>query len=369
MRSESDKPPYISFVAVSRNDDHGGNLLERMQLFVSSLFHQCQRHRLRSELILVDWNPPLERPKLAEALSWPQTGGLCRVRIIEVPGEIHSRFEHSARLPLFQMIGKNVAIRRSHGKFVTATNVDILFSDELIEFLAARQLERDKLYRIDRHDIPVAVPPGTSIHEKLSYCRDHVIRIHQRNGTIVFSDENDSDPGVDSGLEKNLVYYLTKPLKPIHIFAPVRWGLSGCRKLVNRFVDLVKLHTNASGDFTLMSRDNWDAIRGYSEFEMYSFHIDSLLCYAASLDGVEEVILEDPMRIYHMEHSLGSGWQPGTGGELLRVKLEKSGIRTLSDLELKGLVALMWLAGSPKLYNRTDGWGLADENLPETEPA
>ena len=60
------------------------------------------------------------------------------------------------------MIAKNVGIRRARGQFILATNIDILFSDELAEYLATRRLEHGRMYRIDRHDamsdVPVDVP-------------------------------------------------------------------------------------------------------------------------------------------------------------------------------------------------------------------
>src|SRR5271163_2327585 len=132
--------PYLSVVVASRNDDHGGNLLDRMQAFVNGLMQQCCRHELDAELIIVEWNPPPDRPRLAEALRWPDTNGHCRVRIIEVPAALHQRFQNADRLPLFQMIAKNVGIRRARGRFVLATNIDILFSDELMAHIAAEQL-------------------------------------------------------------------------------------------------------------------------------------------------------------------------------------------------------------------------------------
>ena len=52
--------PYISVVATSRNDDHGGNMLRRMQIFVNAWIEQCRRHDLASELLLVEWNPPAD---------------------------------------------------------------------------------------------------------------------------------------------------------------------------------------------------------------------------------------------------------------------------------------------------------------------
>ena len=70
------------------------------------------------------------------------------------------------------------------------------------------------------------------------------------------------------------------------------------------------LHTNGCGDFTLMSLEDWLDLRGYPEFDMYSMHLDSVLCYSAHNCGIVEEVLEAPMRIYHIEHSAGSGWTP-----------------------------------------------------------
>ena len=42
MRSE----PYISFIVTARNDDHGGSLLRRMQIFVTSLLEQAEKTTL-----------------------------------------------------------------------------------------------------------------------------------------------------------------------------------------------------------------------------------------------------------------------------------------------------------------------------------
>ena len=82
--------PQLSVVVVSRNDDHGGNLLERMQLFVTGWLEQAKRHGLSSELVIVEWNPLPDRPGLGQVLEWPKGDGPCSVRIIEVPPELHS---------------------------------------------------------------------------------------------------------------------------------------------------------------------------------------------------------------------------------------------------------------------------------------
>ncbi len=181
------REPYLSVVVTARNDDHGGNLLGRMQAFVNGWLNQARRHSIPSELIIVEWNPPQDRPRLVQALRWPAETGPCAVRIIEVPPELHARYAHGAALPLYQMIGKNVGIRRARGRFVLATNIDILFSSELVEFFAKQQLDSGRMYRMDRHDVMSDVPVDADPEEQLAYCREHVIRIHRRGGSFSVS--------------------------------------------------------------------------------------------------------------------------------------------------------------------------------------
>lgn len=338
--------PYLSIVAASRNDNHGGDLHRRMQVFVTALLEQCRRHQVDSELILVEWNPPADRPKLAQALEWPKEAGPCQVRIIEVPPELHRRYRHSDRLPLFQMIAKNVGIRRARGDFVLATNIDILFSDELMQFIASRGLRRDRMYRIDRWDVTADVPDGRPVAEQLEFCKTHVLRISERFGT------------------RNMA---TGRVSNVH------WRLSRREKLVEAFQERfcpqrlklpVALHTNACGDFTMMAAERWASVRAYPEFELYSMHIDGLLCWMAHHDGTLEEVLPDPMRTYHIEHASGSGFTP-EGVNSLYGRLDAAGIGRLDWPAVRDWALHMRRTRKPIIFCNSD-WGLADENLPET---
>lgn len=181
--------PYLSLVVTARNDDHGGNLLHRMQAFAGCWIAQARRFGIPSELIIVEWNPPPDRPRLAEVLQWPRDFGPCQVRFIEVPPELHRTFKHAEALPLYQMLGKNVGLRRARGRFVLATNIDILFSDELARFLSEQRLAPGRMYRIDRHDAKSDVPTDAPLAEQLEYCRTHLIRVNVREGTYNVSPE------------------------------------------------------------------------------------------------------------------------------------------------------------------------------------
>lgn len=541
--------PYLSVVATARNDDHGGNLLGRMQAFVSGWIAQSNRYRLSSELIIVEWNPTPDRPRLREALQWPEQRTYCDVRLLEVSPELHRRYRHGDALPLYQMIAKNAGIRRARGRFILATNIDILFSDELVAFLAERRLECGRMYRIDRHDVDAGVPDGT-IESQLEYCRNHLLRINTREGTFPVSRDVLKAPRADitvsesgirfgggwyppeqhtgSGLFRwarhEAEIYLNPPprqkpdrdvflsidLEPgpgmaqqplslellengialgsarmerrskLRIAFPAatteqkllfrvhggghvldqdprvlnfrvfscQWGsgremkgLSGrgrrwkiepmglWRRALNfrndlgilaerliedgpiatftvavsapmkraaaAYIRLARLtgmpplalriptataesswpqdaghppllHTNACGDFTLLSREDWFALRAYPEFDVFSMNLDSVFCFAAHFGGAPEEMLEEPMRIYHIEHGTGSGWTP-EGEMLLYERLKQKGLPWLTSQEVMGWAAHMWRLNSPMIFNR-DNWGLADHSLAETHP-
>ena len=401
--------PYISFVVTARNDDHGGNLLRRMQIFVTGLMEQAKKHNLSAELILVEWNPPPDRPRLFQALSWPE--GPCRVRIIEVPYEIHRRFRHSDKLALFQMIAKNVGIRRAEGRFILATNIDLLFSDRLMSFLASRSLKPQFMYRVDRYDVPDDVPTDVTIEEQLGYCQHNFIRVHMREGSFrkdalhwiwlrktsarfaplyryllgsmlrlsrvrrprvrwprfgLFTIERNS-----AGTMLKLMIPRVK-LKPIikrmrasMLKAVLRIGNEIRRVKFLRYIfsrPYPLLHTNGCGDFTLIAREHWHALRGYPELEMFSFNLDSVLLHMAYQNGVRERIFRDPMRIYHIEHS--SGWTP-EGDRKMKERLRTMGIPMLDFPQFESWAIRMQKEKRPIILNG-EGWGLASDHLPET---
>jgi hypothetical protein len=219
--------PYLSVVVTARNDDHGGNLLGRMQIFVAGWIEQARRYGIPSELIIVEWNPPEDRPRLIDVLKWPADLGPCDVRFVEVPPELHARYAHGAALPLYQMIAKNVGIRRARGEFVLVTNIDILFSNELAEYLAARRLKRGRMYRIDRHDVMSDVPVEASLEEQLAYCRTHLIRVNRREGS--FQVKADGSPMLeardvaprDSGIALGSGWHAVESYLPPEVF---RWA-------------------------------------------------------------------------------------------------------------------------------------------------
>lgn len=347
----SNENPYLSFVMISRNDDYGGNTLQRMQVSINGRLEQLEKYRIESELILMEWNPPPDRPLLKDVISWPENLQHCTIRIVEVPPDIHRRYEYSDRLNINAVVSINSGIRRARGQWVLPGNIDLLYSDELMRFIASKQLNRNERYRIDRTDVDRHVVQHKTLEEQLEYCKNNIIRVH----------------GYDPSARRKFERFR----RPFPI-----------------------LHTNASGDFQLLSREWWHKLHGYNEIDIISAFADSILCYASYAAGVKEVVLKQPMRFYHIDHDnkfndrklesplpgekilLSSAIPAGLSKKLMsfyqrflfhtgyHFESRIDGIPTLPYLECIRMCQDMLSGKRPYIFN-DENWGLGRESLEE----
>ncbi|MTV49672.1 hypothetical protein GJ688_11870 [Heliobacillus mobilis] len=332
--------PYLSVVATARNDNHGGNFKERMQLFIDGLLFQSEKYQIPVELIIVEWNPPVDQPPLHGLFQWPATHPYCTVRFIEVPREIHRRYRHAEHLPLYQMIAKNVGVRRARGEYILCTNIDILFADELFRHLGERRLEKGKLYRATRYDVDLDLSKDISIAQCVDDLSKHIVRVNDRGGS--------------SHLKTGERFYIY-PENIEEIYPVVR----------SFFSLLAPFFTNACGDLQLMHRDDWYDVKGYPELDMLAFHLDSLFHYLAISSGLSEEIFPDSMCIYHIEHT--AGWSPeAEKNKSLDQRYVSKKITRMTDAQINVL-------GHEIINENPDGyrlngthWGLVLDQLPQT---
>lgn len=316
----------ISFVVTARNDNYGGDFLQRMQVFVNVLLTLCERYCLNMELIIVEWNPPKDNPRLADALTWLDSPQYCKIRIIEVPEEIHRQVPHSNRMPLFEFIGKNVGVRCARGEFILVTNPDILFSEELIQFLSSTRLSPKHFYRSTRYDVRGPVPLDVPVEEQLAYCQQHIIRV---NGYMC---------SIDYRLSRRSNAY--KML--LSFIGELIWRL--------RYFPTNRPFTNASGDFFMMHQSHWHSLHGYPQIigadSHGLFHTDSFMLYEALFHGLKQVRLGGHLRIYHQEHG-------------------RARSRTPFSPEVESTRRQLLKARKPIIFN-DDTWGLGKHDLPES---
>jgi hypothetical protein len=178
------RPPEISVVFGVHNPAYAGNLLGRTQTFLGGLIALANRHGLPTEIVVVEWNPHPRHAPFREGLSWPDALGDVELRFIEVPAEIHDQLPNADRIPIFEYVAKNVGLRRARGRYLVATNPDLLYSAALVEFLAGSALTKGQFYRVDRSDLSAEIPDCGDIDAQLRFCRRHILRVHAYFGSF-----------------------------------------------------------------------------------------------------------------------------------------------------------------------------------------
>lgn len=339
----SNNPPYLSIVATSRNDNHGGDLRKRMIIFVKGLLHQTRKYQLPAELIMVEWNPPTGKPLLHKVLPKPQQGDYLTIRYIVVPNELHRQYKRGDVMPLFQMIGKNVGIRRANSPFVLCTNVDIIFSDPIMEFLAKKQLNANCFYRANRADIPADLSENWTMDKVLQYCEKNVLYTLGLNPDYK-----------DIAYAPTFFYKFAPPLK---IWNKIIGAFRKRRSEVA--FKMQELDTRACGDFTLMSKAAWLDIQGYPEFDLYSIHIDSMGIMAATALDYQQVILPPKKRVFHIHHK--DGWEAFTPISVLKYMEKIPGL----DWNLVADAGAYIVKHKSRYNINKPDWGFANEDLEE----
>ena len=230
-RRALDRPavPYLSIILTGRNDNVGGDFNER--LFAAT----SHNHRLLSaagvdyELVFVEWRPVPGRELVGDLLRKELPEITPHLTTYEVDERYHVAFSQNPRLELHEFIAKNVGIRRAAGSYILTTNTDTYLSGDIVNLIARRMLRPMTVYRATRVDLQSHLD-RTSVDE--SALSD------PRNWTSVNS------------------------LEPPFL-------------------------ADASGDFLLLDRFSFCALRGFNEvFRVARIHVDANFCYHAAAHGM-----------------------------------------------------------------------------------
>eukprot|EP00276_Gloeochaete_wittrockiana_P009494 CAMPEP_0184663536 /NCGR_PEP_ID=MMETSP0308-20130426/48505_1 /TAXON_ID=38269 /ORGANISM="Gloeochaete witrockiana, Strain SAG 46.84" /LENGTH=1061 /DNA_ID=CAMNT_0027106325 /DNA_START=470 /DNA_END=3655 /DNA_ORIENTATION=- len=269
----SQPTPYVSFVLGTRNDNYGGSLFRRFQVFLNGLDGLCTKWKLQAELLVVEWNPPPNRQRLMHGFAWPTE--CLAVRIIQVPADVHNTYNSSDRIPLYEYIAKNVGIRRARGHFIVATNQDVILSDALGKYLSERRLRPRTLYLSRRFNVNFAIPTTYSYEEIRAVCEGIGVAplvVLTGEKRIRFADHID----IHSALLTN-----EEGMAP------------------KSHADFTK---DCIGDFMIMHRDAWAGIEGFPELHINS-GIEQKLPPNSAAAGYRYVLLQAPLGYFHQDHS------------------------------------------------------------------
>lgn len=284
----------ISIVFTARNDNYGGNLLERINALIRVLVDMTNKYKSPIELIIVEYNPPLGEKMLYEILRVKDNKYL-KVRFIIFPPKLHNLFPNSDRVKLFEYTAKNIGVRRATGDYIISTNQDILFSEQFIKFLTTAQLDKNTFYRTNRTDVNLKLH-STSLSAK------EILRKCERRAYLSKTMSGDKFVKLLSiasmtAMFKNIVYL-------VYMFF---YGLFDSRFRKAK-IHSHRYHIFAAGDFLMMSKEAWGKIRGYDETKEGNDYLDGYILFVAGCFGYKQEII--PFNMYHIDHLMSKMGRP-----------------------------------------------------------
>jgi len=275
--------PTLSIVVTGRNDGHGGDFNGRF-LRTAGFNHDRLRERgIDYELVLVEWGPPPDRPRLSEIVRH----SLPHVADVLTTYHVDERYQDAcslnARLTYLEFLAKNVGIRRARGRAILSTNADIYLGRGVVDALAGVAIAPQTVYRATRVDVKLGADES---HVHWDLLED------TRNQTANTS------------------------IQP-------------------------PLYSGGSGDFILLERDSFHALRGFNEvYRLTRVGTDLNFLVKAYSSGFR--ITDIGGAVYHTAH-VGS----------FRIS------RTIAPDELAPSWGKKWPARSV-IYENADAWGLRD---------
>jgi hypothetical protein len=282
--------PYLSVVLTGRNDNFGGDFNRRLFSALSYNHRLLTNARVEYELVLVEWRPVPGRALLADLIRQCLPEVSSRLVAYEVDERYHDAFSQNPRVQFHEFIAKNVGVRRALGSYILVTNTDIYLSHDIVNLIAKQLLRPMVLYRATRVDLKSWMD-GTNLDED--------VLADARNQTAI------------------------NPLKPPYF-------------------------SNAAGDFLLLDRFSFHALRGFNEiFRVAKIHIDTNFCFHAQVNGL--LIVDTGARVYHV----GEGTFRAQQGAYL----ERPSDAPWGDSWCKQM-----------LYDNPLNWGLGDAPAVERSP-
>jgi hypothetical protein len=246
----------ITAVIVSRNDNYGGNLIERATYSINSAIDTYD------EVIYVDWNSPKESLFSEIKKDLQGKGNLKHYIVDRELAALLTNFDKNAQV-CCETLARNIGIRRAAGDWILSTNIDIIHPSKNSIKSILSELDKNTFYTISRRDTDW----------------DAIKKFH--GGNLNFND-----------------------------WKPLRDYLSETT-LERKFEESTVAGDNYSiinccGDYQIASKEIWNEIRGFEESLIYSLYADTNVQKKAVMHGYGlKAIYEPPL--FHIHHGKGGG--------------------------------------------------------------
>jgi hypothetical protein len=275
------------------------------------------------------------------------------------------------------MIAKNVGIKKALGKFILATNIDVIINQKIYKFISEKKLKKKTIYRCNRHCIDYDYSGNlddsyldqfTNFIDKKYYSLD----VQKQKKHYVYSSLNKYIQLLFENFKKLfhdliIIIKFKKKITSLVKKFSIKNFISICKKIIiylkNFKIILInafgkKLFTNACGDFTLLDKNSWIDLKGYSELPIFSWHLDSLLLWEAKFKKYQFYNFNDQYYIYHINHN--SGGRISIQKEMFE-NLNRNKIPYLTNEKFLNLISK--LEKDSNYLNKNYFWGLHNEFL------
>ena len=346
--------PYISLIIAGRDDDYGGFSQERFASCLAHLHHQLGSGEDLFEIVVCDWNPPAPEKLLSTSFDW---SAFDQVRFVVVPPDIHASYAGDSGYPILDYIARNAAIRRSEGQFVGVINQDIYLSDGIAKAIQERSFDPNHFYRADRCGFRTDLSPRGMAMTVEMYAR--CFEINRRHGPGLhekITNEMDegmptedwpvSFPAFEEILSPDGALAVMNPLRA----ATLRREMKELKQEMTfeKLVHLIGIHTNASGDFVIATKEAFGHIHGFSESKHFYMHTDAYGIVQLFAGGFNQALFLHPNGVFHADHDRG-----GRAGR-------KEGMEWPAHDERLGRIMM----GREDFRLNGPDWGLRDYDLP-----
>lgn len=148
----------VGAVVIGRNDNYGGNLIERATLCLTSLINSLDR------VIYIDWNTATRSliDEIHQDLPHKQN-----FYWINVTPDEATKFNHNDKNAQVctEVLARNIGIRRINTTFILSTNIDVISpTRKYFDMLT----DKDTFYVIPRRNIPLSsIPKAAEFQEWL----------------------------------------------------------------------------------------------------------------------------------------------------------------------------------------------------------
>ncbi len=220
---------YISFIIPMRNDNYGGNLVDKLKYCHNHLASNLEKFKIESEIIYVDWNPPSHKQSLFALIKKINKSKKIKVKVIKVNSSFHKKYKYSKSFPIMMEVADNVGFQRSEATFSTNKAYDTYYSENFFYLLKNKKLDQNALTIISRNLISFNDLKKKRTNKKIKYLQ---IRkgllpypVNAVGDGLIMSNKNrdilkgffEPNKSVGFGADGRLIYQASRRFKILYI--------------------------------------------------------------------------------------------------------------------------------------------------------